>query len=217
MAYSICKIKNLTGEVATLNGHQFSIGEVYTIQDVVRLSWSSSDSVLQAISDGDFQIYDGDQAVSSVSDQIDWLKDHTPINAVTIKTDEYTYEANAFSASCSNGSTTVDFKVENYTGQSFTYKHISGGMIFINDNTKYGMYADFQVVDKDNILGYGANTVLKQYIHKIYINPTCPAHFGTEPPGAIPVGLYLRANITNPHQDAITCYINLDMYTKDES
>lgn len=166
------------------------------------------------ISGAEETILDG---IIAAHDGVKIVPEDEPIEAITIKTDVYTYEANAFTASCSNGSTVADFKIENYTGQSYTYKHISGGMIFIDDNTKYGMYADFQVIDKDNILGYGANVVLKQYIRKIYINPTCPAHFGTEPPGAIPVGLYLRANIYNPHAGAINAYINLDMYTKDES
>jgi len=76
--YTVCKIKNLTGTILTLHGHEFSVGEIYTIQETVRKSWASSDEVISKIASEDFQIHDGNGAVSGISEQLNWLKSYLP-------------------------------------------------------------------------------------------------------------------------------------------
>lgn len=76
--YTICKIKNLTGNVLTLRGHEFSVDETYTIQESVRKSWAGSDEVITAVTSGDFQIHGEEGAIEGISNQIDWLKSYLP-------------------------------------------------------------------------------------------------------------------------------------------
>ena len=150
MGYSICKIKNLTGAVNTLNGHQFQIDEVYTIQDVARATWANEDTVLQAIADSDYQIHDSVGAISSISDQIDWLKNHTPIKVDELQPfAEPTYRtkrnATGSIVSCPiNQSTVIDF-------QMTEERYVSGGTL-IAKNVEFGDYICAEVYDKDSVI-----------------------------------------------------------------
>ena len=85
MSYSICKIKNKKGQVDTLHGHEFQIDEIYNIQDSIRNSWSSSDDVLTAIGNQEYEIHDSIGAISGVSNQMDHLKAHTPIESTPLE------------------------------------------------------------------------------------------------------------------------------------
>jgi hypothetical protein len=56
-----------------------------------------------------------------------------------------------------------------------------------------------QVIDKDNIFGYGANTVLGQYVTDWYINPqeSFQLDFNSTYPAKLFTGLYLRIVYTS--------------------
>jgi hypothetical protein len=85
----------------------------------------------------------------------------------------------------------IDFRV---TDDSF----ITGG-ILLTDKATFGDKATFQVIDIDNIIGYGNNVVLGQYITNFYmcsdkqeqINESMPY------PAKIIHGLYLRIAYTS--------------------
>ena len=74
MAYSICKIKNETGNEAILKGKLFDVSEIYQIPDNERIAWATNDNVLIAIADETFEIHDSIGAIEGISNQIDWLK-----------------------------------------------------------------------------------------------------------------------------------------------
>lgn len=75
MAYPICKLKNLTGEVRQLYLHEFAIDELYPIPDDKRESWMNNSDTLIAISNEEFQVYnDLDEPIEGISDQINYLK-----------------------------------------------------------------------------------------------------------------------------------------------
>lgn len=50
-------------------------------------------------------------------------------------------------------------------------RFLFGGQVLTNENILFGDSFTFQIIDKDNILGYGANTVLAEYIPKRYTTP----------------------------------------------
>lgn len=85
-----------------------------------------------------------------------------------------------------NTTTDLDFKV---TGAK---EYVQGGQILFQD-ANWGDYITAQVVDVDNVLGYGAGTVLNEYIKKRYISPTM-GHSELEVPyaGLVPQNTYLR-------------------------
>ena len=61
----------------------------------------------------------------------------------------------------------------------------------------WGDYITFQIIDIDNVLGYGVNTVLNQYVNKWYLDPNhnhkeVQTNYG----GAIPKNIYIRIKYT---------------------
>lgn len=90
-----------------------------------------------------------------------------------------------------NTTTNIDFKV--------TSDNIINGLTLLVKAANTGDYATFQVVDVDNILGYGAGTVLNQFGTNWYIDasvqmqsiPRIPY------PAKIIAGLYLRLVYTS--------------------
>lgn len=67
-----------------------------------------------------------------------------------------------------------------------------GGAYEIGSTANPGDYIEFEVIDKDNLLGYGANFVLNKYIETTYVLPGS-IYVHEEPVGSvIPAGIYLR-------------------------
>jgi hypothetical protein len=76
---SVCKIKNLTGDITPLYEHEFQIDEIFEITSDKREAWATNDDVLIAISNENFEIHNEDGAINGISNQIDWLKGSNPI------------------------------------------------------------------------------------------------------------------------------------------
>lgn len=74
---------------------------------------------------------------------------------------------------------------------SETKQILYGGALYAN-TPDFGDYVKFQVVDVDNIIGYGAGLVLNEYIVKAYLNNNGTFEDYDEAGAYIPVGLYLR-------------------------
>lgn len=104
---------------------------------------------------------------------------------------EYKFLGDSVSGTAVKNSTTdIDYKMpENYViyGAEMLYCHATRGD-----------YVSLQVVDKDNILGYGAGLVLHEWIVKWYVDPTrktwsVTSDFG----GTILKDLYIRVKYTS--------------------
>jgi hypothetical protein len=74
MAYSICNVKNISGEEIVVHGKTLAVDEIYKIPDVNRVAWATDDTVLVDITDDIIQIGNSCEYFTSYSDQIDWLK-----------------------------------------------------------------------------------------------------------------------------------------------
>lgn len=102
---------------------------------------------------------------------------------------DFLFEGNGVSfTAAANGATASDFKIST-AGDPGLY--INGGDLFTN-GSKVGDYVQVQVVDVDNILGYGAGTVLNEWVSKWYVDPKGGQSVMTPYAGKIPGGLYLR-------------------------
>lgn len=90
-----------------------------------------------------------------------------------------------------NSITNIDLKVTE------SHIYLNGGRI-LYENAVFGDYLTFQVVDIDNVLGYGANTVLAEFIHKRYIDPNSTQDSMYVPYAAfIPQNTYVRLKYTS--------------------
>ena len=67
-----------------------------------------------------------------------------------------------------------------------------------------------QVVDKDNVLGYGENVVLGEYVKDWYINPSESKQLEYESnyPAKIYGGLYLRTIYTSTGENSVEVIVN---------
>lgn len=202
--FTICKIKNLTGEITTLHGHEFQVNEIYTISDALRISWSTSDDVVSAIVNEDFEIHSDSGAVSGSSNQLDWLKNYMPHVMEIEKTPPFANpthrtKRHAISApvTCAkNSSTNVEYQL--------TYdKYCKGGTVIVK-NADFGDYLTACVYDKDSVIPEAYRSAMCEdwptvsvYIEKEYVeylgNTYTVHRISTHPLTAkITAGLYVR-------------------------
>jgi hypothetical protein len=127
---------------------------------------------------------------------------------------KYVYYSHAFDVSLTNGQSSFDFKIkgndETTDVEAFLYK----GSINVNSPAVRGDWIEVQVVDKDNLLGHGADTVLGWVIRKWIlaggaenheINP--PKYDFLSSKRKIPAGIYLRVIYHGSGTpNVITCY-----------
>lgn len=89
-----------------------------------------------------------------------------------------------------------DATVNTTTTNDFKMNHdylIDGAVVFVKNGT-LGDKINFQIIDIDNIMNLGANTVLGQFVTNWYVNPddTFQTEFKSAYPAKIFYGLYLR-------------------------
>lgn len=115
------------------------------------------------------------------------------------------YQGFKFTATA-NSVSTGDFKILNDS-------LIDGGVVFAK-NTAMGDKVTLQVVDVDNVMGYGANVVLGQYVTNWYINPdsTFQVDFKSAYPAKIFTGLYLRVLYTSVGNNNVDFIINYRLH-----
>lgn len=212
--YPVCKIKNISGEIKALHEHIFQIDELFVIEDSQRDGWASNDDVLTAITEVQFQIYNETEAIEGVSDQIDYLK-NIGVQPVSIKSSEtvlpskiqgfrvldgYLYFKKGVRLTCSAGQvTSVDVK--------FTQNMLlCGGGCRLNDKVAEGDYVEFFIVDVDNLLGYGAGTVLAKFVETDYCWAGKNWEVLLEDAKEIPAGIYLRITYTSVGQEEVKMY-----------
>lgn len=202
--YTICKIKNLTGTVNTLHGHEFQVAEVYTIQEASRKSWATSDEVVCSITDEDYEVHDNEGAVSGVSSQLDWLKSYLPhsidIESMTpfaepLYRSKFTAIPSIVTVSI-NTSENIDYEVP-------IERYVYGGQIIV-ENAELGDYIEALIYDKDSVIPSEYRSALCEdwpkvatYIEKNFLpvngDNIIIADINTYPLNAkITTGLYMR-------------------------
>ena len=108
----------------------------------------------------------------------------------------------------------IDFKIENHGIETYTTKYLAGAEIKTKNGAD-GDYAVSQIIDIDNVLGYGENFIIKSYVRKKFMFPDKVQTIIGTAPGAIPVGLYIRVvyHSVGTSVDP-TIYINYDIKLK---
>lgn len=103
-----------------------------------------------------------------------------------------TFSLQGFSGAASANSTTnIDYLIS-------TERWLTGGVLLVN-NGNWGDSLHIQVIDKDNVLGYGSNVVLQQFITNFYVRPDSVFQEKLEVPyvSLLVAGLYVRIVYTN--------------------
>lgn len=100
----------------------------------------------------------------------------------------------------------IDFKIEQE-------RWINGGRALI-DNIGEDDQVTFQVVDKDNIFGFGAGVVLDEFISGYYVPQDGNLEVNLAYPARIIAGLYIRLKYTSTHASGCTLKCNLYLHWK---
>lgn len=95
-----------------------------------------------------------------------------------------------------------------------SHDYLIDGAIFFAKGAAMGDYVNFKIIDKDNVMGYGANTVLGQYVTTWYINPdsTFQADMKSIYPAKIFSGLYLRMDYISTGGTNVDVIINYKLH-----
>jgi hypothetical protein len=90
---------------------------------------------------------------------------------------------------------------------------INGGRLLVS-NIGQEDKITFQVVDKNNILGFGAGVVLDEFIKDYFVPDTGNLEVKLDYPAKIIAGLFLRLKYTNSNSSDITIKCNLYLHWK---
>jgi len=132
--------------------------------------------------------------------------------ALTLADDDLKMYAKAFNFTAhADSTTTYDYPLDD------TY--LLRGINFISDNALLGDYIQIQLVDKDNLLGLGANHLIKILVEKAWVTPTINGGLiftkNIFTPQLSVAGLYLRVSYTNTSAlSGVNLYVNLDLYKR---
>ena len=196
------KIKNATEVDKTWRGQLVEPGEYYTIQPHEEGAWANDAALLHDIVNEEAVVNEGTQDILDTNAAINWLKD---INALDTdgtplirakplsNTDNLLFKGTGVSGTAAKATdantpveTNIDFKLPET-------RLINGVMIILKGHV-FGDSGKFQVVDVDNILGYGAGVVLNEFATNWYFVATEQDQHPvmTPYPANLPKDLYVR-------------------------
>ena len=110
---------------------------------------------------------------------------------IDLRNNDFDFKGQGLSAvAYKNSTTNIDFKIP----EDFLY--INGGELLTKDN-EFGDYIEMEIIDKDNVLGYGSGTILQTYIKNWYVSPTNKNVVEVPYGGVVPKDLYIRVKYTS--------------------
>jgi hypothetical protein len=159
------KFKNNKGSTDTWCGQSIAAAAYYEIPATELHKWQNDSKVLTDLGSGDGKMNNGTSDYTDAALAINFLKDTAPLDSDGIplvrtrafaNPDNMKFRGTGISATCTKNTTTnVDYKLtEN--------RYLNGIQIIVKDHV-IGDKVQLKVIDIDNILGYGANTVLDQF------------------------------------------------------
>lgn len=209
-------IKNISGSTKTWGGVQVANNASYTCQNQEEANrFALDDNFVHDLSELLCEVYNDSTKVIGVSSSIVFLLDsiRDTDGALLVRSrafsnsDGFRFRGCSFTGEIPANSTgDIDFKL---TAERF----INGGRLII-DNLGIDDKMTFQVVDKDNVLGYGAGVVLDEFIKDYYIPQAATLEIKLDYPARIVAGLYLRLKYTSTHENGCKIKCNLFLHWK---
>ena len=133
----------------------------------------------------------------------------------TIPSNKFAMQRDGCCTTFTAGATgTMDFKIENHDAENFLVKYLWGADFMAKDSEFFD-WAAFSIIDKDNVLGYGVDVVIKKYVLKKYVFSSVHIECNAFAPGAVPVGLYLRCEYHSTGSSDVKFAINYHIEVKE--
>lgn len=205
--FQIIKVKNDTLTTQTWCGKELAAAEEHTIVEANILKWKNNSSFLAAITAGDALIGDGATYFSDASQGIDWLKGTLSTHIADPFPDNesgYSFRGMGDTAAVTAGANDVDVLIH-----ATEARLVNGAEVWL-DSTAFGSYVTFQVVDVDNVLGYGAGLVVEEFGDKWQIHPGVVTKAFPGYVANIPIGLYIRFKVNSA--DTTDFYFNIHLH-----
>lgn len=208
-------VKNISNSQLIIRGIPLDPNETVSIPANVQASWAMDEVVCKKIIDGEIKILSDSGEIAGYYNQISFLLGSLVDSdgAMLVRTraftnsDGFRFRGASFSGSVSaNSSQDIDYKIS-------AERYINGGRLLI-DNIGNDDKMTFQVVDKDNVLGYGAGVVLDEFIKDYFIPTTGNLEVRLDYPARIYAGLYLRLKYTSSHESGCSVKCNLYLHWK---
>jgi hypothetical protein len=214
------KFKNNKIDLDTWCGQQIEPSEYYTLQSNELFKWQNDPKVLTDLGSGDGIMNDGTNDIAGSANAINFLKDvdTNPRDAdgaqlVRVRAfsnpDNLKFRGTGIESTATLGVTSnIDYKLtEN--------RYLNGLQIILKDHF-VGDNLDLQVIDKDNILGYGANTVLDQFGTSWFVAPDVYSQGLITLPYAALVAkdLYIRLKYNSKGTTDVKVFVNLFLHKK---
>lgn len=121
--------------------------------------------------------------------------------------ENFRFRGVSFAGEATAGQTTnIDFQLT-------AERYMNGGKLILLNNDIDDKIC-FQVVDKDNVLGYGANAVLDEFIKDFYLPIDAPLEINLPYTARLYNGLYLRLVYKSAGQNNVKVKCNLYLHWK---
>lgn len=151
------RIKNNTLDTGTWLGQEIEAGSYYELQATEINQWANDSTVLTDLLSGDIKLEHGSLIEDGVM-AVNTLLDNVPKEVVTaFEKNDKRLKCIRGEASYSSNECTITFPIPSGG------RWIAGGSAFTDAFYAGDSVTACQLVDIDNILGYGANTVLANY------------------------------------------------------
>lgn len=208
-------VKNISNSQIILRGIPIEAGETFSVPANVQASWAMDEIVAKKIIDGEIQVCSDSGPISGYYNQIAFL-----IGSLVDSDGASLVRPRAFANSDGfrfRGSSMSGEVAANSTGdieyEMPAERFINGGRLLI-DNIGENDKMTFQVVDKNNVLGYGAGVVLDEFIKDYFVPTTGNLEVRLDYPAKIVAGLFLRLKYTSTHQNGCKVKCNLYLHWK---
>jgi hypothetical protein len=215
-------IKNIDETAHTYQGQEIQPDEHYELQVSEYSRWANDSYLLSDIAQDKAKVGSSSSDwIDSYNDQINFLKDNIPkVVQTQFERDDLILKIAKAKADVDvDGLAVVEIKIPGVMADDGC-RWIDGGKAFFDVGHAGDCVTEIAIVDKDDVLGYGANTVLKTYHDEEcdainqgwYIYPTRPLEIETLGYyGKIPSELYLiiKAKKATGHESG-TFFVSLD-------
>ena len=186
-------LKNTKQTNDTWAGQQINASTYYLVPTAELSIFLADDKTITDIGSGDLVVSDVNDGTNDlgVAAGLALLEGSKPINIANPfpgNEGNYSFRGLGGSASLSTGSNNVDQVIP-------AIRFINGAEVW-SDDPAYGNSITFQVVDVDNVLGYGAGTVIEEFGTTWQMHPGCITKAFPGYIASVPANLYVRMVVT---------------------
>lgn len=190
------RVYNLDTTSHTWCGQTIDAGSTYDIQAIEIMAWAYDNDFLAAVGIGIAKIYDGISDLTTISQVENLLRSEFPrdtdgsplIRQMPFASAcGFRFRGKGIKGTATAGQTSnIDYKITDE-------RYINGVHLFLENHT-IDDTVNFEIVDVDNILGYGAGVVLDRFSESwIVCSEQSDQHMVIIPyPARIIAGLYIR-------------------------